>query len=174
MTVFRPVASAQDVALVAQLAREIWTEHYVDIVGRAQVDYMLATFQSEAAIARQMAKGQEYYLITHDGRPEGYLALVPQPAAGKLFLSKIYVRKAARGLGLGKSALAFAEQRCRDAELRTIWLTVNKHNTASIHWYERMGFRNAGPTVKDIGGGFIMDDFIMEKDVAAKGESPRR
>jgi hypothetical protein len=26
-----------------------------------------------------------------------------------------------------------------------------------------MGFRNTGPIVQDIGGGFVMDDFRLEK-----------
>jgi len=42
------------------LAREIWTDHYVPIIGQAQVDYMLDTFQREEAIAAQLAGGYEY------------------------------------------------------------------------------------------------------------------
>jgi ribosomal protein S18 acetylase RimI-like enzyme len=46
---------------------------------------------------------------------------------------------------------------------RQIWLTVNKHNTHSIEWYLRMGFTNKEAIVQDIGAGFVMDDFLMEK-----------
>ena len=35
----------------------------------------------------------------------------------------------------------------------------------SIAWYTRMGFRNAGPIVQDIGAGYVMDDYRMEKVV---------
>ena len=38
---------------------------------------------------------------------------------------------------------------------------VNKYNSNSIAAYEKMGFLNLGPTVADIGDGFIMDDYIM-------------
>ncbi len=171
MAQFQRVSSQEDAATVARLAREIWTEHYPPIIGRAQVDYMLRHFQNRAAIARQAAGDEEYYLILRDGEPAGYVAVAADRGAGGLLLSKIYVRKALRGLGLGQAALRFAEDRCRRLGLRTLWLTVNKHNSRSIAWYEHMGFANAGPTVKDIGGGFVMDDYRMVKDVGDSAET---
>jgi len=161
---FHRVASPADIAVVANLAREIWVEHYVPIIGRAQVDYMLDRVQSESAIAQQINEGQEYYLISRDA-PAGYFAVLPEQSSRSMFLSKIYVRKGLRGRGLGKAAVEFIEGLCRARSLRTLWLTVNRNNSASIAWYERMGFRNAGPVVKDIGGGFVMDDYRMEKNI---------
>jgi hypothetical protein len=67
MTEFRRVKSKKDIAEVARLAHEIWNEHYVSIIGQAQVDYMVKNFQSASAIAVQIAGGYEYYLILHDG-----------------------------------------------------------------------------------------------------------
>lgn len=164
MAQFRPVKSQEDVVITARLAHEIWNEHYVNIIGQAQVDYMLDKIQSEHAIAEQVAGGYEYYLIEDNDCPVGYIAVVPQPDQTML-LSKIYVRKQSRGDGLGKAALQFAEQRCRESNITTLWLTVNKHNTRSIDWYRRIGFTNVGPIVADIGAGFVMDDFKFEKAV---------
>jgi diamine N-acetyltransferase len=42
-------------------------------------------------------------------------------------------------------------------------LTVNKNNTGAISVYEKIGFRNVGSLVQDIGSGFVMDDYAMEK-----------
>jgi hypothetical protein len=92
------VESAEQMAAVAELARETWTQHYVPIVGRGQVEYMLEKFQSAEAIARQIAaEGYEYYLAPD----AGYLALVPDAGAGSVMLSKIYVKAEMRGTGLG-------------------------------------------------------------------------
>ena len=44
-----------------------------------------------------------------------------------------------------------------------IWLTVNKYNTAAIKAYKKMGFINIAAITQDIGNGFIMDDYKMEK-----------
>jgi ribosomal protein S18 acetylase RimI-like enzyme len=167
---FRRVTSRKDVAEVARLAREIWNEHYPGIIGQDQVDYMLAKFQSADAIRKQIAAGCEYYLIVCDGVAVGYLAVVPEPESPTLLLSKIYVRKQSRGLGIGESALRLAEDICRKQSLRAIRLTVNKHNVRAIRWYEHRGFINSGATVRDIGGGFLMDDFLMEKTVGRRTE----
>jgi len=49
--------------------------------------------------------------------------------------------------------------------LTRLWLTINKRNPV-LQIYERLGFVRTAAIVMDIGGGFVMDDFRMEKDVA--------
>ena len=154
------VERPDQIAAVAALARETWTQHYVPIIGAAQVEYMLAKFQSTEAIARQIAaEGYEYYLAPG----AGYLALVPDPAKKSLLLSKIYVKAAARGTGLGRALAEFAERRCSELGCNELWLTVNRNNLGSIAFYERMGFRKTQTLVTDIGGGHVMDDWRMAK-----------
>ena len=165
MAEIRPVRSGEEIAEVVRLAREIWEGHYVPIIGQEQVDYMLDKFQSEPAITEQLAKGYEYFLAVNDGQSAGYTAVVPNEAEASCLLSKIYVRQPLRGLGIGKQMLAHVEDLCRQRGITRIWLTVNRHNEASIDWYDRMGFRTAGPIVQDIGGGFVMDDHMMEKTI---------
>ena len=43
-------------------------------------------------------------------------------------------------------------------------LNVNCHNKA-IQFYEKMGFRHVGSEKIDIGQGYVMDDFVMEKSL---------
>jgi len=165
MAEFKQVISEEDIAEVARLAREIWQEHYLPIIGQAQIDYMLEKFQSSGAITRQIEQKYEYYLVLDRAQSAGYVGLVPDPGESKLLLSKIYIRKELRGRGLGKETLEFLENICRQRSITTIWLTVNKNNACSISWYTKRGFTNTGPTVQDIGEGFVMDDFIMEKTI---------
>ena len=160
------VASPDQIAAVAALARETWMQHYVPIIGAAQVEYMLAKFQSAEAITRQIAaEGYEYYLAPG----AGYLALVPDPAKKSLLLSKIYVKAELRGTGLGRAMVTFAEIRCVELGCRELWLTVNRNNAGSIAFYERMGFRKTNEMVTDIGAGFAMDDWRMAKIIPAAG-----
>jgi RimJ/RimL family protein N-acetyltransferase len=42
---------------------------------------------------------------------------------------------------------------------------VNKNNVNSIKVYEKLGFKKTGPVIQDIGNGFVMDDYKMEKDI---------
>jgi diamine N-acetyltransferase len=156
------VENAAQIAEVAALARAIWMPHYVPIVGAAQIEYMLGKFQSEAAIARQIAQGgYEYYLAPG----AGYVALVPDVAGRTLMVSKIYVKAEFRGTGLGKAMMALAHRRAAELGCREMWLTVNRENAGSIAFYERLGFRKTGPLVQDIGEGYVMDDWRMAKDV---------
>ncbi len=158
-----PVDSAGAIDAVARLAHEIWYEHYVPIIGRAQVDYMVPAFQGPEAIAGQIAKGLQYFLLEDRGGV-GYFAIEPQPAEGRMFLSKFYLRKSVRSQGLGRFGMAFIEARCRADSLGILWLTVNKFNPA-LQAYERMGFLRTADVVTDIGGGFVMDDYRMEKTI---------
>ena len=91
--------------------------------------------------------------------------MVEKFQSGRLFLSKLYIDAACRGRGYARQTLCFLEERCRENGLETIWLTVNRHNAGSIAAYEKMGFVKIREQAADIGGGFVMDDFIMEKSV---------
>ncbi|MEX0775656.1 MAG: GNAT family N-acetyltransferase [Phycisphaeraceae bacterium] len=167
MLTMQRVSQACEVDAVAALASAIWNQHFVPMIGQAQVDYMLAKFQSSPAITRQLADGYEYYLALDGGQGAGYCALVPQPAQRTGQLSKLYVRQECRGRGVGKSILAFVETRCAVLGIDNLWLTVNRHNAGAIAFYHRMGFVTAGPIVADIGNGFVMDDYRMVKTIGA-------
>jgi len=145
------------------LAQEIWTEHYTPIIGEKQIDYMLQRFQSEQAITAQLSEGYEYFLLSSEGKAAGYMAIFSDSKAGKTLLSKLYLRKTARGRGFGRELLRFAQAVCKERGIRTLWLTVNKNNHHSIAWYQEAGFTNTGSIVQNIGGGFVMDDYRMAK-----------
>lgn len=175
MTVeFVPAHGEADLAAIAELAREIWYEYYVPLIGKAQVDYMVPKFQSLAAMREQIAGGYEYFMLRQEDAPVGYAAVQPQPDTGRLFISKLYVQRNARGRGTGRAAMEFIEGRARQRGLALLWLTVNKGNPA-LRAYERLGFRTVEAILINIGGGFVMDDFRMEKAVARNGaiSSPR-
>lgn len=163
---FAPVTTPEQVAVVAALAHDIWYEFYVPLIGRAQVDYMVGKFQNAAAIQAQIAQGYEYFLVQREHASAraadlGYCCIQEQP--GRLmFLSKFYLHHAARGSGTGRRCMEFIEGLGRRRGLSLLWLTVNKGNPA-VRAYQRMGFRIAAELTMDIGGGFVMDDYRMEK-----------
>jgi diamine N-acetyltransferase len=163
-----PVASQVQVANVARMAREVWNEHYVPLIGQAQVDYMLAKFQSVDAIQSQIDAGYEYFEIHRGAGCVGYAAIRHDAAAARLFVSKLYVLAAYRKSGAGRLALELVERLGRDRGVTLLWLTVNKANP-SVRAYERLGFAIVEALVVDIGGGFVMDDYKMERAVALAG-----
>jgi ribosomal protein S18 acetylase RimI-like enzyme len=160
---FIAATTEDQIGIVEALAKEIWAEHYTPLIGREQVGYMLERFQSGQAIAEQIRTGLLYFLIGEDGEFIGYIAV--QPRGDELFLSKIYVKSSHRGKGHGKKAIKFIEELAKEKGLRKIVLTVNKNNIIAIRTYEKAGFKNLGSVIQEIGGGFVMDDYRMEKIV---------
>lgn len=161
---FPQVITAEEIAEVAQLATEIWHEYYVSIITIEQIDYMIGKYQTVPAITDQIHyMGYEYYLIHNDGTTVGYISVKQEE--GKLFLSKFYIGKEYRGRSFATQALAFLEKLCKERNLSHIWLTVNRDNESSIAVYEKKGFRIIREQIADIGNGFVMDDFIMEKEI---------
>lgn len=169
---FVPVTTPEQLATIEVLAREIWYEFYVPLIGRAQVDYMVERFQTAAAMQTQIDQGYEYFLVRRQDAVDswtdiGYCAVQEQP--GRLmFISKFYLHHAARGSGTGRRCMEFIEKLARRRGLSLLWLTVNKGNP-SVRAYERLGFRIAADLVMDIGGGYVMDDYRMEKALNVPG-----
>lgn len=170
MTALQPVETPAQIARVSRLAYQIWTEHYLPIIGQEQVTYMLDTFQSPAAIANQLRDSYRYVLAEQPGEALGYAAVQPRPQS--LFLSKLYTRREARGHGVGSRLLQWAVNEARAHRLPTLSLTVNKHNADSIGWYHRRGFQIIEAMVTDIGQGFVMDDYLMRLTVPDDGSAP--
>ncbi|HEU4601437.1 MAG TPA: GNAT family N-acetyltransferase [Steroidobacteraceae bacterium] len=170
---FAPVCNTEQLDAIAAMAREIWYEYYVPIIGRAQVDYMVTKFQTAEAMAAQIASGYEYFVVRRDASEIGYFALQPQPDEGRLFLSKLYLLARSRGAGTGRACMEFIERLGRERGLGMLWLTVNKGNP-SVKAYERLGFRIAAEIVIDIGDGFVMDDYRMQKDLRIQPVGPER
>ncbi len=145
---------------ISILAKEIWNQHFVPIIGKAQVDYMVDKFQSYPALKSQIEQdGYEYYQIYSSGTFAGYIGIHPE--AGALFLSKLYIKKDFRGQHLATEALQFLINLCKERGLGKIWLTCNKHNDNTLAIYDHLGFKITDEQAADIGNGFVMDDYIL-------------
>lgn len=158
-----PVKSDADIQRTAELADEIWHQHFTPIIGSEQVDYMLRNLQSFGPMKEQIEGGYEYFLLRADGQDVGYSAIHAED--GRLFLSKLYLRSSVRGNGYASRVLQYYEDLCRARGLSAIWLTCNRFNANSLGIYDHWGFQKIREEKADIGGGYYMDDYIMEKQV---------
>ena len=154
---FEPVTTADGRMRLAALADEIWHEYWPALIGAAQTDYMVEQFQSLEAIERDMAEAAYEYWLLRDNEDE--------PETNRFFVSKIYLRAPERGRGFASATVRFYEDLCRTRGLSALYLTVNKHNDLAIRAYRAKGFQTIDAVETDIGNGFVMDDFIMEKRV---------
>lgn len=156
-----PIHTQEQINEFANMAEVIWNEHFTEIIGKAQVDYMLNKFQSENAVTDQIKnQGYEYFFITADNEKVGYVGIHRE--SDRLFLSKLYLLKKYRKKGYASLAFVYLINLARESGLKSIYLTVNKHNLDTIHVYEAKGFKTVKNQISDIGNGYVMDDYVME------------
>ncbi len=148
-----------DYAAIQHLAKAIWQDHYVPMVGQAQVDYMLERFYTPEALAQQAAEGQQFWLVEQGEIVCGYVA-VTEREEGEYFLNKFYLSTHLQGKGLGEKV--FNTLLGNYNSLKIMKLQVNINNYKTINFYFKVGFKIEKRFVLDIGDGFVMDDFIMK------------
>lgn len=171
---FEPVETDGQKELLAKAADEIWHEYWPPLIGAEQTDYMVDSFQSRTAIERDMAEhAYEYWLLyaseEEGGAPGegerlvGYTGGHVESETNRFFISKIYLYAAERGKHFATRVIEHYVTLCRARGLSAMYLTVNKHNELGVRAYKGNGFEVIDAVETDIGEGFIMDDFIMEK-----------
>lgn len=159
---FIKTTSKQEIERLATFAKKIWKDYFSFIISDEQIDYMTDKFQSCDAITNQIAEDNyTYFFIKDDDNICGYIAL--QLQENSLFLSKLYIDKCYRGKGISSKAFDFINDFAKDNSRNRIWLTCNKNNTNSIEIYKHKGFKIFESKVTDIGNGFVMDDYFLEK-----------
>lgn len=159
--VIRPMTHA-DIEPLRALAREIWDLHYTPIIGAAQIQYMLDQRYCPEVLSDELARSDLWWdLLEVADVPRGYASYFVDEDRKDLKLDKLYVHPQLQRAGHGRRMLDRVVARARILACRRITLAVNKRNPRAIAAYEKWGFRIEQAVVKDIGGGFVMDDYIM-------------
>jgi ribosomal protein S18 acetylase RimI-like enzyme len=153
-----------DIEGVRALAAEIWHEHYTDIIGTAQIQYMLEQrYRSELLNQELSTPGIWWDVLCVDRALRGYSSYLIEDEARVLKLDKLYVHASCRGRGCGERMLERVMRTAAERGCAKVVLAVNKRNVRSIDAYRKWGFEIEQAVVKDIGGGFRMDDYIMAR-----------
>lgn len=163
MTTFTPLTKTH-FDLVFNLSKDIWQENYIDMISQKQIDYMLNMMYNPIRLQQDLDEGYQWELIYQDASLIGYLAYVIKEDH-RVFLSKIYLKTAVQGIGLGKVALNRVKEYAKNKGCKAVYLTVNKNNIKGIRAYQKSGFTIIDEVVVDIGNGYIMDDYIFEYKV---------
>ena len=163
---FEPVKSGEEIKEITAIADIIWHEYWPSLLSDDQVDYMVEKFQSLAAFTADIHEnGNEYWILKADGKVVGYTGGREEHESSRFFISKIYLFAEERGQGYASQVIAFYQNLCRERGLGAMYLTVNKYNELGIRAYEGKGFDTIDSVVTDIGEGYVMDDYIMEKKI---------
>ncbi|MFN2381916.1 MAG: GNAT family N-acetyltransferase [Guyparkeria sp.] len=144
---------------IASLAEFIWWRCYPPIIGSAQVHYMLGRGYALSALREAHASGTRFSLMRLAGQPIGFCAWRQQADAA--FLDKLYLHPGFHGTGLGRWLIDASCRQMAEEGFDRVTLRVNRHNQPAIRAYRRVGFDVSGADCQPIGGGFVMDDYLM-------------
>ena len=158
------IADEEDLWQVRELAEQLFPPTYEEFLDRRHINYMMDLFYSPEALVYQLDAGQHFLLLYYEGNPAGYASYTPINEEGDFKLNKIYLDAGLRGMGLGKLLIYDIIARVKSAGGRTLQLTVSRHNTAT-GFYEKMGFTLLKEEMLDIGGGYFMDDWVMQYSI---------
>lgn len=156
-----PLAAA-DIDVVCRLAHTIWQSTYPALIPQAQIDTMLADRYAPTALHAQLDDP------LHGWRVAWLADAIAGFAHGVLDgsdckLDKLYVHPDCQRQGIGSTLLAAIRDWAGQHAARRLWLQVNRGNTQAIAAYQKYGFRIVEARVFDIGNGFVMDDYVMER-----------
>ena len=151
---------------ISALAREIWWLHYPEILSRAQIAYMLDRMYSLDQLRQDVEKdGVKYFAAWLGERMAGFAAVGPTDITSEFKLHKLYVHPQFQGNGLGKGLLEAAMKCAQHHRATSLILSVNKRNHRALGAYRAWGFQTRDEVCVDIGGGFVMDDYILYRNL---------
>jgi GNAT superfamily N-acetyltransferase len=159
-------AGEADLPALAELAGVIWRASYPGIISREQIEYMLAHMYGPETLRNEIhSQGIRFYRLLHNEQFCGFASLGPTQTPRVMKLHKLYLLPDFHGRGFGSLLLKHCAAEARRLGAGRLILAVNKGNSRAIAAYQRNGFAVAESVVTDIGGGFVMDDYIMGKDL---------
>jgi ribosomal protein S18 acetylase RimI-like enzyme len=154
-------ATAEDIPLIRELCFEVWPQTYAPILSQAKIDYMLEMMYSTSSLQKQMSAGSQFIFVYDDDEPVGFAAFLAK-GHGIYKLDKIYVLPSQQGKGTGKFVIDYIIAEIKKKGATALQLQVNRDNKAKS-FYEKLGFVEIDYQDFDIGNGFFMNDYVMEK-----------
>ncbi|MFL5810545.1 MAG: GNAT family N-acetyltransferase [Flavisolibacter sp.] len=154
-------ASMDDVDVIRSLSLQTWPQTYAHILTPEQITYMMNLMYSREALLEQMQKGHHFILLFKYEEPVGFAAY--SEIEDRIFkLHKIYLKREQQGYGGGRRMIDYIISMARKSNAKILQLNVNRNNIART-FYERLGFSITRSEDIDIGDGFFMNDYVMEK-----------
>ena len=157
MTLNFKKATISDVPTITTLASKIWHLHYATIITEEQIDYMLQTRYSNAAIEDGIKQGEQFYIVEYGGEAIAYASF--ELKLDGYYLNKFYIDVSRHRVGIGTQLFNFITTKL-DTN-KALRLQVNRQNYKAINFYFKMGFVIETVANFDIGNNYYMNDFVM-------------
>ena len=151
---------------IRAIAAAVWPIAYSPIMSQEQLDYMMEMMYSVSSLKLQANTKKHRFILAKEGETViGFASYeFNYSKKPKTKIHKIYILTNHQGKGIGKALIDFIVNEAKERHQKVLILNVNKKNIA-IRFYERIGFEISSEEVIDIGNGYVMDDYVMERSI---------
>ncbi len=156
-------AKEEDLPIIRTLAEETWPSAYGDIISQEQITFMLDKMYNQGELREQLLHGHHFIVASELKEDVGFAGFSVINSETRTFkLHKLYVLPKMHGKGVGKVLMNEVVSQVKAQGGEFLQLNVNRANKAA-NFYEKAGFKIKETVDLDIGNGFYMNDYLMEK-----------
>ena len=152
-----------DYETIRSLAEVIWPATYSTILSAEQLEFMFNMMYSKNSYNEQLSLKNHHYLLAKDGgKFVGFASYEINYRPDTAKIHKLYVLPETQGRGVGYVLASKIEAIAKSHGNSVLTLNVNRYNP-SVKFYIKAGFVKAGQEDINIGNGYLMEDYIMQK-----------
>ena len=157
-------ATVSDIKQIQNIVHITWPITYGEILLKEQLDYMLALFYSDEALTLQYNKKEQLFYMIYEGDTNLGFIGIEHNYNGKTAtkIHKIYLLPETQGKGIGKKVIDEIGKFALENNSTALILNVNRFNSA-LGFYKKIGFEVKEEVDIEIGNGYLMEDYVMEK-----------
>lgn len=159
---YKQVTKTRYVQLVSELAQEIFVQHYTKLTPKVAAA-LAERYQSDVLTDDEIHSGvSNYFLIYLGSEPVGYFALDLGPA-GAMCLHRLFLKEKARGQGIGRGVVAYAQKLAEGDGRSRLYLKVWAKDLKAEGFCKRCRFRKAETVPTEVLPGVTLDLATWEK-----------
>lgn len=156
-------ATSKDISIIQDIAYKTWPDTYGSILSKSQLDYMLQMMYSDKSLLEQINRNVLFFLAYEEDICLGFASSENNYQNKNVTrLHKLYVLPEAQGKQIGKLLIDKVIAIAKENKSEVVSLNVNKFNKAYT-FYLKMGFEIVAEEDLEIGHGYLMEDYKMEK-----------
>ncbi len=159
-------AKKADIPAIYDLAVKTWKITYPSIISNEQIDYMIEKMYSKEKLNEVIEKKKFNFLLFETDNQLVRFCSIEHNYNNEAItrIHKLYVDPEVQGKKIGQQLLANTQVLAVKNNSNKLHLNVNKKNLA-VNFYFKQNFSVEREEVLDIGSGFVMDDYIMIKEI---------
>ncbi|CAN5712161.1 GNAT family N-acetyltransferase [soil metagenome] len=160
-------AAKSDIPVIQKIARQTWPATFSNIISEGKLNYMLEMMYSIGSLIEQMEENGHCFILAKNNRKSvGFASYELNYKNSKTTkIHKLYVLPETQGQGVGKLLINEVTELAKQNDNDVLLLDVNRNNPA-IQFYERFGFNKLREENEPIGGGYMMEYYVMEKQLS--------